>query len=430
MGVIRPFQAMRYNMDRVSDLSSVLAPPYDIINEAEQQALYQRDDKNVIRLEFGQQYPADDETYNRYTRAHTSLQAWLTERTLVMDTPAAFYPHEQRYQWTGNNYARHGFFAAVELQPFDQGDVLPHEWTLKGPKVDRLKLMQTCLASFSPVFGLYDGRDTGLSELLQHAMEQVPLANASGMGFNDTLWRVQNPVVTAAIASALSQRQILIADGHHRYETMLALRDLLREEFPDAPANAAFNYVLMLLVDLNDPGLLVLPTHRLLMLTPEMAAAFCRVAGNRFTMEKITVVQPDQLTEILAAHRSEHAFIWYAGNGQYTLLTSQKTSKNGLPVIDVVALQERIISPLLALDPDGEATVESHVRYTVQPFDAVSRVDCGEFAGALFLNPTPVTEVLTLAANGIRMPQKSTYFYPKVPTGLVMHNLQPNILVG
>ncbi|HEY3377000.1 MAG TPA: DUF1015 domain-containing protein [Armatimonadota bacterium] len=429
MAVVRPFHALRYNVERYPDLSTVLAPPYDIINANEQAALYARDPHNVIRLEYGQQSPADTESDNRYTRARATLDAWLEEQTLVMEGQPAFYPHQQRYAWAGQSYTRSGFFAAVELQPFDQGDVLPHEWTLKGPKVDRLQLMHTCLASFSPVFGLYDGRKSELGELLARASAAAPLATAIGHGFDETLWRTEDTGIRDAIATGLRERQILIADGHHRYETMLALRDMLRAEYPDAPATAAFNYVFMLLVDLNDPGLLVLPTHRLLLLTPEMRAAFSRIAGDNFRLEKINVPAPDAVTELLDAHRNEHAFVWYA-DGEYTLLTSAKTTRENLPIIDVVALQERIIAPLLALDPAGEATVERNVRYTVKPTDAVARVDSGEIAAALFLNPTPVDEVLTLAAHGIRMPQKSTYFYPKVPTGLVMHNLRPKVSVG
>ncbi|HEX2949080.1 MAG TPA: DUF1015 domain-containing protein, partial [Armatimonadota bacterium] len=366
---------------------------------------------------------------NRYTRANDALESWLSDGTLEMEGQPALYPHQQRFSWAGKPYARNGFFAAVELQPFGEGDVLPHEWTLKGPKEDRLKLMHTCLASFSPVFGLYDGRNSEIGALLRNATVEQPLATAIGNGFDETLWRVDDAGMREAIAGDLADRKILIADGHHRYETMLALRDILRQEFPDAPAMAAFNYVFMLLVDLSDPGLLVLPTHRLLLLTPEMKAAVTGVLSENFTMEKIAIAHPDQVTDVLARHQEEHAFIWYT-DGDYTLLTSPKTTKDGLPVIDVVALQEYIIAPVLRFDPAGEATVERNVRYTVQPTEAVARVDAGEVAGALFLNPTPVADVLTLAEHGIRMPQKSTYFYPKVPTGLVMHNLRPQVTVG
>lgn len=428
MSVVRPFHAMRYAVEHVVNIASVLAPPYDIINVEEQQRLYDRDARNVIRLEYGQQSPNDTDQDNRYTRARQTLGEWLADGTLVQEEQAAFYPHQQRFGWQGACFVRSGFFAAVELQPFGEGEVLPHEWTLKGPKEDRLRLMHTCLASFSPVFGLYDGRQSHLNGLLAQARAQSPLVAADGFGFEETLWRADDPMLCEAISKALREQPILIADGHHRYETMLALRDLLRDEYPQAPISAAFNYVLMLLVDLHDPGLLVLPTHRLLLLTPEMKFAFQHIAVH-YTRERLTIAQPEEVTTILARYTDQHAFIWYA-DGEYTLLTSPKTTKDGLPVIDVVALQETLIAPLLAADPAREASIERNVRYTVKPGEAVQRVDAGEITAALFLNPTPVSEVLTLAEHGVRMPQKSTYFYPKVPTGLVMHNVNPRVVVG
>ncbi len=429
MATVRPFHAVRYRIASGADAAALLAPPYDVIPSAQQQALYDRDPHNVIRLEYGLTSPQDAETDNRYTRARDTLQAWRADGTLGRDDPAALYPHAQGYRWQGQLRIRRGFFAAVELQPFDAGIILPHEWTLKGPKADRLQLMRTCQASFSPVFGLYDGRNSPLDALLARATAPAPVLRADGHGFDETLWRTDDPEVTEAIAAALRERQILIADGHHRYETMLALRDQLRAAYPEAPATAAFNYVLMLLVDLNDPGLLVLPTHRLLLLTPEMQAAFCRVAGRHFTLEQVALPSPDAVTALLDAQRGQHAFVWY-GTGGYTLLTGPKSYRDHLPLLDVTVLQERLLDPLFCLDPDGDACVEQNVRYTVDPREAVARVDRGEVAAALFLNPTPVHDVLTLAAAGIRLPQKSTYFYPKVPTGLVMHDLRPQVTVG
>lgn len=429
MAIVRPFRALRYQQDLQADLTALLAPPYDVISPEMQQELYARDPHNVIRLEYGTQSDADTADDNRYTRARVTLAEWLRDGTLAMEAAPSLYPLQERFRYNEQDCVRSGFFAAVRLQPFDQGDVLPHEWTLKGPKEDRLKLMRTCQASFSPVFGLFDGRNTPIGESLAQVMASTPVACANGYGFDETLWRSDDAALCAGITDALSARQILIADGHHRYETMLALRDLLRAEYPDAPEHAAFNYVFMLLVDIHDPGLLVLPTHRLLLLSPEIDAAFCRVAGAQFQLEKIAVAHPAQVTEILARRRNMHAFIWYA-DGAYTLLTSPKTMRDGLPVLDVMALQERLIAPLFALDPAGEMNVERNVRYTINPVDAVARVDRGDAASAVFLNPTPVPEVLTLAAAGIRLPQKSTYFYPKVPTGLVMHNVRPEVTVG
>jgi len=429
MATVRPFHALRYQVERFADMAALLAPPYDIIDAEQQRALYARDPHNVIRLEYGMTAPDDTGERNRYTRAAETLGQWLAEGALVMEAGASFYPHEQHYAWEGQFRVRRGFFAVVRLQPFSAGEVLPHEETLKGPKTDRMKLMRHCLASFSPVLGLFDGRHSALGELLQRATTGAPLIIAAGYGFDDRLWRTDYPGLTEAIAAELSRRQILIADGHHRYETMLALRDQLRREFPQAPETAAFNYVLMLLVDMNDPGLLALPSHRLLLLEPAMQAAFCRIASSNFTMEKVNLASPEEVAPLLQRNRGAHAFIWYA-DGAYTLLSSSKTLRNGLPVLDVSALQERIITPLFALDAEGKASVERNISYTHHPGEAVARVDRGEADAAIFLNPTPLHDVLTLAAAGIRLPQKSTYFHPKAPTGLVMHNLRPGVTVG
>ncbi len=424
---VRPFRALRYAADHVADLARVLAPPYDVIAPDEQAALYTRDPHNVIRLEYGVTTPRDTADDNRYTRARADLDAWRAAGILTQDAPA-YYPHCQRFTHAGHTFTRTGIFAAVALEPFGAGAVLPHEWTLKGPKADRLQLMRTCLASMSPVFGLYDGRQTALGDVLARATAAAPLATAQGYGFDDTLWRTDDPALTAAITEALATRQLLIADGHHRYETMLALRDDLRATYPDAPADAAFNYAFMLLVEMHDPGLLVLATHRLLTLTPAMRDAFCRVVGAHFTVTPLEVPTPDALTELLA-RQDGHAFIWYTP-GCYQLLTAPRTVRNGLPVLDVQLAQEAVIGPLLALEPASAATVESHVRYTGDPAQAVARVDAGEAQAALLLNPTPIADVFTLAAAGERLPQKSTYFYPKVPTGLVLHDLRPTVTVG
>lgn len=429
MAIVRPFRALRYNDARYPDLTALLAPPYDIINAAEQRVLYERHTENVIRLEYGLQSAQDTAADTRYSRARATLDAWCAAQTLVLEAAPSFYPHRQGFSWNEEYFYRQGVFAAVQLEAFDAGDVLPHEWTLTGPKEDRLQLMHACQASFSPIFGLYDGADSEMGALLRRASTGVPLATAAGDGFDETLWRCTDPALNTAIAAALRQRKILIADGHHRYETMLAVRDLLRAEYPNAPANAGFNYAFMLLVDLRDPGLLVLPTHRLLLLTPEMQAACSRVLGAHFQRQPLRELRPAQVSEILARQGDAHAFIWYAEHTS-TLLTSAKATRNGLPVLDVQVLQEQLIAPLLEVDPVAEGTVERNVRYTHDIADAMAAVDRGEAQAALFLRATPVPDVLTLAAAGIRLPQKSTYFYPKVPTGLVMYSLRPEVTVG
>jgi uncharacterized protein (DUF1015 family) len=427
MAAVHPFRALRYQTDRRADLTSVLAPPYDVINADGQRELYARDAENIIRLEYGLQAPDDSASDNRYTRAATTQADWLRDGVLTVEERPSLYVHRQRFIWDGETYTRTGFFAAVELQPFDEGDVLPHEWTLKGPKVDRLELMRACETSFSPVFGLYDGRDLDVTARLAEIMAGAPMATAEGQGFDEALWRVDDPALVAAITGGLATKQILIADGHHRYETALALRDEMRARYPNAPATAPFNYALMLLVDLHDPGLLVLPTHRTLILTEPMRAAIDAVIAKHFTATPL----PDAAAALAALEASAGSptFVWYA-QGQYRLLEAPAATRDGLPLLDVQALQEWIIAPLFAADSATVATVESHVRYTIDPAEAAARVDRGEAQAAVLLNGTPVADVLTLAAHGVRLPQKSTYFYPKVPTGLVMLRLRPELTVG
>ncbi len=428
MAVVRPLCAVKYNFAQFPDASVLLAPPYDVIKGDLQNKLYDKSPYNVIRLEYGVQNDTDMDTDNRYTRAKATLDAWLAEGILQVDDAPAFYLHRQKFDWDGEELVRTGFFAAVELQPFEAGIILPHEYTLKGPKVDRLKLMDTCGASFSPGFGLYDGRNTGINEITAEIVKTEPLACAEGNGFSDCLWRVDDLEICEKISTALINRQILIADGHHRYETTLALRDQLRERYPDAPKNAAFNYTMMALVDINYPGLLVLPTHRMILNDAQVNDAFDCLSCNGFTPEKLNITDPDEVTDILAERSDSHAFVIYH-KGEYTLITAPPTELNGLPVLDVTTLQNRIISPMLA-EISADATIESHVRYTIDPREAVAHVDAGDMSVAIFLNPTPVEDVLRLAAAGIRLPQKSTYFFPKLPTGLIMYSLQPDVIVG
>ncbi|MEI7834756.1 MAG: DUF1015 domain-containing protein, partial [bacterium] len=200
MAVIRPFHALRFNTERYPDLAPVLAPPYDVIDADYQRELYLRDAHNVIRLEYGVINDSDTPSDNRYTRAQAALGEWKADDTLVIEEQAAIYPHEQRFNWGGQQLKRTGFFAAVELQPFDAGIVCAHEWTHAGPKADRLQLMSTCETSFSPVFGLFDGENTRIGELLRTAMAQAPLATAIGNGFDDTLWRVTDAEICAEIS--------------------------------------------------------------------------------------------------------------------------------------------------------------------------------------------------------------------------------------
>ena len=421
MTKIKPMHALRYEK---SDLKDLLCPPYDIINQEMQNDLYARDNHNVIRLEWGKVNDSDTENNSRYTRAKATMEEWIADGTLLIDEAAGFYPHSQKFSFEGKEFVREGFFAAVELTPFDEGKVLPHEWTLSGPKVDRQKLMQTALCSFSPVFGLYDG-NSEIGAIIKQATKNAPLAQADGNGFNEILWKVEDKEQIKKLEEAFLDLEILIADGHHRYETTLALRDYMRELKNRNDEKCGYNYVFMLLVDINDPGLLVLPTHRCLKVDEMLKKSFLDVVSKMFKVEELGEVSDKQIEQTLLSHVDEHAFVCYMDK-KYFLLTAPATkTEEGLPIIDVVALQKYINDPLFALGKDN--SVEGNISYTIHINEAIKRVDTGEASIAVFLNTTPLSDVLENAKAGVRMPQKSTYFYPKVPTGLIMNKLDVDV---
>jgi len=421
MTKIKPFRALRYADFNLTDL---LCPPYDIINLEMQEELYNRDECNIIRLEWGKTSDEDNETDNRYTRAKETLSQWLADGTLIIDEKSAFYPHRQKFNWEGKEYIREGFFAAIELTPFDKGQVLPHEWTLKGPKADRLKLMQTSECSFSPVFGLYDG-SSEIGTIIKEALKTSPIATAEGNGFSETLWKIDSKEKTELLEKSFESLEILIADGHHRYETTLTLRDYMRNLCHRNDDSCGYNYVFMLLIDINDTGLLVLPTHRCLVINDNLKGIFLDVAAKIFEIEEVIPASDKEIEEILSKHVNEHSFVVYLDNKYYLLTSPATKTDEGLPIIDVVALQKYINEPLFSLEPG--TGVEGNITYTISINEAIKRVNEGDAAIAVFLNTTPLHDVLENAKAGVRMPQKSTYFYPKVPTGLVMNKVRVDL---
>ena len=421
MTKIKPLHALRYKQ---SDLTDILCPPYDIINKEMQDELYQRAEHNVIRLEWGKIFEDDNDENNRYLRAKEFAQKWIDNSTLIIDEKASFYPHCQKFNFEGKEYTREGFFAAIEITPFDEGTVLPHEWTLNGPKVDRLKLMQTTECSFSPVFGLYDG-NSEIGAIIKEATANDPIATANGNGFSEVLWKIDNKEKIKELEEKFLDLEILIADGHHRYETTLALRDYMRELRGKNDENCGFNYVFMLLVDINDPGLLVLPTHRCLVVDDHLKSEFLNVAGKMFEIKELATLTDKEIEKLLAQHVESHAFVCYMDKKYYMLTAPATKTAEGLPIIDVVALQKYINDPLFALGTNN--SVEGNITYTISINEAIKRVDTNEAAVAVFLNTTPLNDVLENAKAGVRMPQKSTYFYPKVPTGLIMNKVDEDI---
>ncbi|MFO0926952.1 MAG: DUF1015 domain-containing protein [Gemmataceae bacterium] len=264
MADIRAFRGFRYDLGRVGALSDVVAPPYDVIDPALQQALYDRSPYNVIRLELNREEPTDTETANRYTRAAGFLRDWVRDDVLVQDSARSIYVYHQDFEVEGKRYTRKGFMARVRLEPFGTGRIYPHEETLSGPKADRLKLYQATGMNLSQVFGLYPDPEGAVNAEIDRAVgRSLPLEAVDHLGVTSRLWPVHDQHAVSTLSGLLGPKPVFIADGHHRYETGLRYLEERRAAGDVTDPEAPANFILMMLVSMSDPGLVILPTHRL-----------------------------------------------------------------------------------------------------------------------------------------------------------------------
>lgn len=437
MAEVLAFRGIRYDPAHVGDFNTVVSPPYDVIGPELQEELYDRSPYNVVRLDFGKELPGDDELENRYTRAGRAFHDWLERGVLRQEQECSIYYTEQEYRGEfGEPRIRKGFLAAVRLEDPESGLYLPHEKTLAGPKADRLRLMQACRANLSPIFGLYDDPQFNV---LRDA-EMIPLATAPlvtvqiGDGSETRLWRIGSEEQVRRVAGGLRDKGFFIADGHHRYETALTYRDLRRRENPGFTGREPWNYVLMYLTNLSAPGLTVLPTHRAVFgLERYRLDAFLEKVKAYFRVEEMG--EGEALISRMQELRGvAHAIgVTSRGDRRRWLLTLRDErvmddllagrTPRVLRTLDVTVLHSVILERTLGIDPKAQEE-QRNLRY-VKGHEELMRVvqeDEGFQVGFL-LNPTRVEEVKAVAEAGERMPQKSTFFFPKLVTGLVVNPL-------
>jgi uncharacterized protein (DUF1015 family) len=430
MAVIAPFSGLRYDLARVGDPSRVLAPPYDVISDAQRLELEARHPQNVVRLEL----PRGDADA-KYANAAALLDAWIAEGILRRDERPALYRYEQTFRFPPGNgtvYVRKGFFTLVKLEPFANRVVLPHEHTLSAPKEDRRKLMRATRTHISQVFGLY--RDPqGASETALGIDEPTPplLDGTTADGCRHRLWAVTDPQAIARVAAVLRDKQILIADGHHRYETMVALRDELRPA-GRAPGRSGADWGAMFLARAEDPGLLVLPTHRLVSNVANWSRDALRVGAAK-TFDVTRGPERDVAAIEARLTRAERVTfaVRMAGERETTWLALKPNadlSSLGPPALrtlDVSVLHGIVLGPLLGIDASAMAK-QSHLGYTHDTAEALAAVEGGRVQAAFLMNATKVEQVLQACEAGFVLPQKSTYFQPKLATGLVMYRIDPD----
>ena len=428
---VKSFRGLRYNPDGFCDLSDVITAPYDRIHEREQAEYYEQSAYNFTRIIQGLPTSRDNEDNNVYTRAQSYIQNWRAENVIIRDPQPALYVIEQRFLTAdGKEHVRRGLTAALELSHFEEGTVLPHEYTLRGPKIDRLKLTRATQTCWGQIFMLYPDEKQAINNLLQpfidSHMPAIIYDKVIEPDVEQNFWVINDADVIAAVTAEIKRHTpYIIADGHHRYETALNYRDEMREKYPDASLDAAFNYVMVTLVGLSDPGLVVLPTHRLIHSYTHMTGkALLEALTQYFTVKRVSNLA--SVRDFLAGARPEQPrYGFYDGNYTVMEIKSLDIMKTLLPAtsddfrqLDVAILHELIIEYVMKLTKESVVRREN-LTYLRDPNPGLQAVDNGEANFIFLLNPTRIEHVGACTAVGERMPQKSTDFFPKVPSGLV-----------
>jgi len=406
MVMVNAFRGLRYNPDKVDDFSAVVAPPYDVISPEEQDKLYDKSPLNVVRLELTKGF--DDE---KYTRASETFRNWTKDRVLIQDSEPCIYPYYQEFEDNGIRFTRKGFIAAVRLEDPSSKKILPHERTFPKYKLDRLKLTTACRANLSPVFAIYSDPDGTLQNSIEQKLSEKPIVHATGTdGVKNMLWRISDNGLISEIKSRMLNRNLLIADGHHRYETALEYRDIQRKKFGTNSGNAPYEYVLMYLCRGEDDGLVIKPTHRVVKnLGNLQTKEFIQKLEERFEVKKITFDAVPKL-----------------GSREFAVFTGDSSSvfkvsiKEPLPIVydnlGVMLLHKLVFGEILEEE-------EAKILYTKSREELVSLVNTGEYKLGFILPPLSALDIFEVSMANEKMPHKTTYFYPKLLSGLVFHLL-------
>lgn len=439
MAKVVPFRGMRYNTEMFKNIDDVTAPPYDIIPKDGQQKLYDKNEYNVIRLDFGMEFDTDSENDNRYTRSGEYLKKWIDDQILIKEDEPAFYIYEQIFS-LGDGDAAHslkGILSLVELREFADRVVLPHEFTISKAKTDRLNLMRTTKANMSPVYSLYLDDEETIARLIEENSHRQPdITFVTDEEITQNIWIVKDKEVTSKITALFENKQIFIADGHHRYETALNYRRECHEKDGTTVGTQDYDYIMMMLVSMSNSGLFVFPTHRLIQNIERFDETLLIGAlTEEFSVSKIHFTEGDYasiITDRLANTVNEKLFAIYTGGSYYYLLKLKDLKYIDEAItdrpeefkhLDVTILHKLILENNLGIDEENMKSQKNLV-YVREAADAIKAVKDGKYQAAFLINPTKVSEIRDIANIGEKMPQKSTYFWPKLVTGIVINKFE------
>lgn len=430
---IRPFCGLRYDISQVGDLSDVIAPPYDVIDADMQNDLYEKHPCNVVRLILNRDEPGDDSTDNRYARAAKFLRHWTGDGVLVRERDEALYVYHQQFHYEGTTYVRKGFLCRVRLERFGEGEIYAHEQTMPGPKADRLALTKACRANLSPIFSLFPDPDgTGQEPLEAVVRGKIPSEATDHLGVVHRIWPVTDHAAISQVRARLRETSVFIADGHHRYETAINYRDFLSEAGELGGDDSPPNFVMMHLVAMSDPGLAILPTHRLVSGLPELTSEeLSETLGDHFSVESVGA-GPDAAQEtwgLIDADGGQDVFGFGTSDGKWILARLTDASpmeslaadqSEDWRALGVSVLHRLVLDHLLGTRyPDAELKCR-YVRLLDEVFEAQDNRTCQL---ACLVPPAGMQHIEEIASHLEKMPAKSTYFYPKLLSGLVINPL-------
>ncbi len=433
MADVLPFRGTHYNKSLIQNWPDVICPIFDVISPQMQEELYNKNEYNFVRLEYGRELPQDTLEDNRYTRSAVTLEEWLKQGILVDDEKPAIYLYNQSFTCQGRQYNRRGMIARVMVEEWDKNVIRPHEVTGASDKSDRLNLLWALQANTSPIMVLYSDNEQHISSLLNIQEQHEPVLSMGNIeGVDYTVWAVTDTEIIRQISNLLAEQPLYIADGHHRYESALNYRNEMKACSIQYTGNEPYNYTMMTLIEFSDPGLLILPPHRLIrgIQKPILAELMDKIEVF-FNVKEIPLDTPDLWGRVdnMLEDGNIVRFIMFGTKADTLLLLELKDQSSVNQMIpyfhsdlykglNVSIINHVILENLLAMDQEDEQT---KVAYSYNREDTIKRVQAKEYQLAFIIKPLRVEVIKKIADIGDKMPRKSTYFYPKLPAGIIFN---------
>ncbi|MBN1696028.1 MAG: DUF1015 domain-containing protein [Spirochaetales bacterium] len=441
---VRPFCAYHYNPMKIGDIGACLSQPYDVISPAQQEKYYRRHENNIIRLILGKSETADNALSNQYTRARDYLKTWCDQNILHKTARDSFWVYEQEFRINdGGPRKVKGFIGKVRLYDYEEMRILPHEKVLRDALLDRIRLTETTNTQFEYIWGMYQDKGFVVDNILDECSKESGIIDyiEPDTSVRHRLWRLVDPGMCERIQATLSGCRIYIADGHHRYQTMLHIRNEFRRKYPDAGPDAPWEFIMMFLVNTSHEGLTILPTHRAVhhlsignwdTVMSDVSHHF-HVREYRWENRNEKEVRKTWLDRIKTENEEEHQFGLYLGGRECYYLLTLKDSEayeelvdldqsSAWKRLDVNIVNYLLFKQLLGISEE-QLAANTNVRYIVDPNEAVESVAEGRNQAAVILNATKLSDVIAISDNKEVMPRKSTFFYPKPVSGLVMYSI-------